>query len=188
MCLTTRPWAGALLQACCDTLSSPTVYCIYSPPALFEHAALMVCPRCMCCMRNYCLRSSRHRQHCCAHALLRVSNPSQAMASCLSFASRAQYARALLRVSNPSQAVASCLGFACRARYAHSMRVFVFNSGLFYIRPTPAALDLLDRLVARVESENGWDQAIFNEASAGCLVLACHCLLAFDRQASNHHV
>ena len=43
------------------------------------------------------------------------------------------------------------------------MRVFVFNSGLFYIRPTPAALDLLDRLVARVESENGWDQAIFNE-------------------------
>ena len=54
-----------------------------------------------------------------------------------------------------------------RARYAHSMRVFVFNSGLFYIRPTPAALELLDRLVARVESENGWDQAIFNEASAG---------------------
>jgi hypothetical protein len=52
---------------------------------------------------------------------------------------------------------------ARRARYAHSMRVFVFNSGLFYIRPTPAALDLLDRLVARVESENGWDQAIFNE-------------------------
>jgi len=51
-----------------------------------------------------------------------------------------------------------------RARYAHSMRVFVFNSGLFYIRPTPAALELLDRLVARVESENGWDQAIFNEA------------------------
>ncbi len=54
-----------------------------------------------------------------------------------------------------------------RARYAHSMRVFVFNSGLFYIRPTPAALELLDRLVARVESENGWDQAIFNEARAG---------------------
>ena len=43
------------------------------------------------------------------------------------------------------------------------MRVFVFNSGLFYMRPTPAALDLLDRLVARVESEDGWDQAIFNE-------------------------
>lgn len=49
------------------------------------------------------------------------------------------------------------------ARYAHSMRVFVFNSGLFYIRPTPAAMDLLDRLVQRVETENGWDQALFNE-------------------------
>ena len=49
------------------------------------------------------------------------------------------------------------------ARYAHSIRVFVFNSGLFYMRPTPAALDLLDRLVRRVETENGWDQAIFNE-------------------------
>ena len=55
-------------------------------------------------------------------------------------------------------------GLKRRARYAHSMRVFVFNSGLFYIRPTPAALDLLDRLVHRVETENGWDQAIFNEA------------------------
>lgn len=33
------------------------------------------------------------------------------------------------------------------ARYAHSMRVFVFNSGLFYIRPTAAAMDLLDRVV-----------------------------------------
>jgi len=49
------------------------------------------------------------------------------------------------------------------ARYAHSMRVFVFNSGLFYIRPTPAALDLLDRIALRLAAENGWDQAIFNE-------------------------
>lgn len=49
------------------------------------------------------------------------------------------------------------------ARYAHSMRIFVFNSGLFYLRPTQAALDLLDKVVYRVESENGWDQALFNE-------------------------
>ena len=49
------------------------------------------------------------------------------------------------------------------ARYAHSMRVFVFNSGLFYIRPTPASLDLLDRIALRLAAENGWDQAIFNE-------------------------
>jgi Nucleotide-diphospho-sugar transferase len=32
------------------------------------------------------------------------------------------------------------------------------RSGLFYIRPTAAAMDLLDRLVQRVETENGWDQ------------------------------
>lgn len=49
------------------------------------------------------------------------------------------------------------------ARYAHSMRVFVFNSGLFYLRPTQATMDLLDMIVYRVEHENGWDQAIFNE-------------------------
>ena len=51
------------------------------------------------------------------------------------------------------------------ARYAHSMRVFVFNSGLFYIQPTLASLDLLDRIAYRLDHENGWDQAIFNEAS-----------------------
>jgi hypothetical protein len=51
------------------------------------------------------------------------------------------------------------------ARYAHSMRVFVFNSGLFYIQPTLASLDLLDRIAHRLDNENGWDQAIFNEAS-----------------------
>jgi arabinosyltransferase len=51
------------------------------------------------------------------------------------------------------------------ARYAHSMRVFVFNSGLFYIRPTEASMALLDQIVYRVEHENGWDQAIFNEVN-----------------------
>ena len=54
------------------------------------------------------------------------------------------------------------------ARYAHSMRVFVFNSGLFYIRPTPASLDLLDRIALRLAAENGWDQAIFNEVPSQC--------------------
>lgn len=49
------------------------------------------------------------------------------------------------------------------ARYAHSMRVFVFNSGLFYIRPTAAAMELLDRVVEIVENTGGWDQAVFNE-------------------------
>ena len=51
------------------------------------------------------------------------------------------------------------------ARYAHSMRVFALNSGLFYIRPTLASLDLLDRVSYRLDHEDGWDQAIFNEAS-----------------------
>ena len=50
------------------------------------------------------------------------------------------------------------------ARYAHSMRVFVFNSGLFFLRPTPAALELLEKVADRVETEGGWDQAVFNEA------------------------
>ncbi len=49
------------------------------------------------------------------------------------------------------------------ARYAHSMRVFVMNSGLFYMRPTRASVDLLDRIVHRLNTEDGWDQAIFNE-------------------------
>lgn len=49
------------------------------------------------------------------------------------------------------------------ARYAHSMRVFCFNSGLFYIRPTEAAQHLLEVIMKRIETEAGWDQAIFNE-------------------------
>ncbi len=52
-------------------------------------------------------------------------------------------------------------------------------SGLFYIRPTPAALDLLDRAVHRVETENGWDQAIINEV--GFMVEKMIWYLAFPR-------
>ncbi|GAB4813747.1 hypothetical protein N2152v2_000793 [Parachlorella kessleri] len=48
-------------------------------------------------------------------------------------------------------------------RYAHSMRVFVINSGTFYIRSTKAARDLLDLVIYRLETEGGWDQAVFNE-------------------------
>lgn len=51
------------------------------------------------------------------------------------------------------------------ARYAHSMRVFCFNSGLFFMRPTAASIALLDKVAHRIETEDGWDQAIFNEAS-----------------------
>ncbi|XP_073142860.1 arabinosyltransferase RRA3-like [Henckelia pumila] len=49
------------------------------------------------------------------------------------------------------------------ARYAHTMRIWVYNSGFFYIRPTIPSIELLDRVTARLASENAWDQAVFNE-------------------------
>ena len=73
------------------------------------------------------------------------------------------------------------------ARYAHSMRVFVFNSGLFYIQPTLASLDLLDRIAYRLDHENGWDQAIFNEVNLSETVLnmlICACLTTVHKQAA----
>ena len=66
------------------------------------------------------------------------------------------------------------------ARYAHSMRVFVINSGLFYIRPTLAAVELMDRITQRLNTEDGWDQAIFNEVC--WLLLAVY---AVDSEASS---
>ncbi|KAH7315450.1 hypothetical protein KP509_21G050300 [Ceratopteris richardii] len=49
------------------------------------------------------------------------------------------------------------------ARYAHTMRIWVFNSGLFYIRPTIPSIELLDRVTSRLSKEKAWDQAVFNE-------------------------
>ena len=49
------------------------------------------------------------------------------------------------------------------SRYAHTMRIFVFNSGLFYIRPTEATMALLDKVIMAVETTGGWDQALFNQ-------------------------
>lgn len=50
------------------------------------------------------------------------------------------------------------------ARYAHSMRIWVYNSGFFFIRPTLPAIELLDRVAHRLSREsNSWDQAVFNE-------------------------
>lgn len=50
------------------------------------------------------------------------------------------------------------------ARYAHTMRIWVFNSGFFYIRPTMPSIELLDRVADRLAKEaNSWDQAVFNE-------------------------
>ncbi|KAI3973581.1 hypothetical protein MKW92_033307 [Papaver armeniacum] len=50
-----------------------------------------------------------------------------------------------------------------RGRYVHTMRVWVCNSGFFYIRPTIPAIELLDRVVDRLAKEKAWDQAVFNE-------------------------
>lgn len=49
------------------------------------------------------------------------------------------------------------------SRYAHTMRIWVYNSGFFYIRPTLPAIELLDRVAARLSREKAWDQAVFNE-------------------------
>ncbi|KAL6504401.1 Arabinosyltransferase rra3 [Orobanche gracilis] len=50
------------------------------------------------------------------------------------------------------------------ARYAHTMRIWVYNSGFFYIRPTIPSIELLDRIADRLaREENAWDQAVFNE-------------------------
>ncbi|KAL6213557.1 hypothetical protein ACLB2K_013004 [Fragaria x ananassa] len=50
------------------------------------------------------------------------------------------------------------------ARYAHTMRMWVYNSGFFYVRPTIPSIELLDRVAGRLSKEpNSWDQAVFNE-------------------------
>lgn len=49
------------------------------------------------------------------------------------------------------------------ARYAHTMRIWVYNSGFFYIRPTIPSIELLDRVAARLLKEKAWDQVVFNE-------------------------
>lgn len=49
------------------------------------------------------------------------------------------------------------------ARYAHTMRIWVYNSGFFYLRPTIPSIELLDRVANRLSHEKAWDQAVFNE-------------------------
>lgn len=53
------------------------------------------------------------------------------------------------------------------SRYAHTMRIWVYNSGFFYIRPTIPSIELLDRVAYRLSHEpKSWDQAVFNEELA----------------------
>ncbi|KAI3464987.1 hypothetical protein Pfo_021650 [Paulownia fortunei] len=50
------------------------------------------------------------------------------------------------------------------SRYAHTMRIWVYNSGFFYIRPTMPSIELLDRVANELARDvDAWDQAVFNE-------------------------
>ncbi|XP_047321831.1 arabinosyltransferase RRA2-like [Impatiens glandulifera] len=50
------------------------------------------------------------------------------------------------------------------ARYVRTIRIWVYNSGFFYIRPSVPSIELLDRVVGRLSREaEAWDQAMFNE-------------------------
>ncbi|XP_028765852.1 arabinosyltransferase RRA2-like [Neltuma alba] len=49
------------------------------------------------------------------------------------------------------------------SRFIHTIRMWVFNSGFFYIRPTIPAIELLDRVAARLSRQRAWDQDVFNE-------------------------
>lgn len=50
------------------------------------------------------------------------------------------------------------------ARYVSTMRIWVYNSGFFYIRPTIPSIELLDRVAIGLSKDpDSWDQAVFNE-------------------------
>jgi len=50
------------------------------------------------------------------------------------------------------------------SRLVHTTRIWVYNSGFFYIRPTIPSIELLDRVAERLSKEKkAWDQAVFNE-------------------------
>ncbi|PKI36712.1 hypothetical protein CRG98_042901 [Punica granatum] len=50
------------------------------------------------------------------------------------------------------------------SRHIYTVRIWVYNSGFFYIRPTIPSIELLDRVAGRLsEKPYLWDQAVFNE-------------------------
>ncbi|XP_019085007.1 PREDICTED: arabinosyltransferase RRA1 [Camelina sativa] len=50
-----------------------------------------------------------------------------------------------------------------QSRYVYTARIWVFNSGFFYLRPTLPSIELLDRVTDTLSKSGGWDQAVFNE-------------------------
>ncbi|GER50387.1 nucleotide-diphospho-sugar transferase family protein [Striga asiatica] len=49
------------------------------------------------------------------------------------------------------------------AHWAHTMRIWAFNSGFFYIRPTIPSIELLDCVAGRLAQEDVSDKVVFNE-------------------------
>ena len=49
------------------------------------------------------------------------------------------------------------------ARYAATMRIYVMNSGLFYLRSNERTVQLMDRCTAKLASSHAWDQVVLNE-------------------------
>lgn len=49
------------------------------------------------------------------------------------------------------------------ARYAQTVRIFVLNSGLFYMMPSQRTVNLMDKITDHLQSHKDWDQTVFNE-------------------------
>jgi len=49
------------------------------------------------------------------------------------------------------------------SRWAHSFHVFSLNSGLFWTAANEKGIALMDQITARLNREQAWDQAVFNE-------------------------
>ncbi|KAI4389580.1 hypothetical protein MLD38_001793 [Melastoma candidum] len=51
-----------------------------------------------------------------------------------------------------------------RSSIIHTTRLWVYNSGYFYLRPTKPSIELLDRVWTRMDQDPGqWDQDVYNE-------------------------
>ncbi|KAK4781834.1 hypothetical protein SAY86_015936 [Trapa natans] len=50
------------------------------------------------------------------------------------------------------------------SRLIDTNRIWVYNSGCFYVRPTVAAIELMDRVTSRmIKQPDSWDQEVYNE-------------------------
>ena len=49
------------------------------------------------------------------------------------------------------------------SRYAQTIRIFVLNSGLFYMRASNRTVILMDQITEHLARNKDWDQTVFNE-------------------------